>query len=61
MINDTFIPAAGRHHGLDENTDVGWDGDDESDGLGAGHSCRMIRSFVVNELNNMHAHQYELP
>jgi len=56
IINDTFIPAAGRYHGLSDNVDVGWEGDNESDGPGAGDSYQMIRSFVVNELNNMHAH-----
>ena len=61
IIDDTFTSAAGRYPGLDDNADVGWEGDDESDGLGAGDSYRMIRSFVVNELNNMHAHRYELP
>ena len=61
IINDTFIPAACRYHGLSDNADVGWEGDDESDGPGAGDSYWTIRSFVVNELNNMHAHRYELP
>jgi hypothetical protein len=60
VIDNTIIPARG-YRDIDDNADAGWEGDDEADGLGTGDSYRMIRSFVVNELNNMHAHQYELP
>jgi hypothetical protein len=48
----------------DSDIDVGWDGDDESDGLlgtGNPNSSRNVRSFVIDEIKNMYAHRYEMP
>ena len=45
------------------DVDVGWDGDDEADGLGTGdhNSSRNVRNFVIDEIKNMYAHGYEMP
>ena len=69
---DTFLPnlpdgltADTRSQSSHNNSDVdvGWDGDDESDGLGTGdhNSSRNVRDFVINEIKNMYAHRYEMP
>jgi hypothetical protein len=61
LRTDTFMTFADRPGDPSGDSDAGWDGDDESDGLGAGDSCRMIRDFVVNKLKTMYAQRYELP
>lgn len=59
-LDNTFM-ASTRQDSDADDVDDGWDGDDESDGLGAGDSCRQIRKFVVEEIRSMYTHRYENP